>query len=183
MKDQAKPAIVPGMDIFDVPYEYIDRGFRYYVGSKGVGGYTQRPDDQGWYHFFYCKPSGRGARSDPTEYKYVPRTVGKRRKRKHAEQRAFELSTGTKTERVVKPKVEHPPGTGYCMSCKEHRLMLDPQTTKAKNGRVVIRGHCVCGTTMQKFGKFIDCPECGENREAASDDYICKTCREEVNAV
>jgi DNA topoisomerase-1 len=43
--------------------------------------------------------------------------------------------------------------TGYCLKCKEHRVMVDPQPEWAANGSPATRGTCaVCGTNMYKRG-------------------------------
>ena len=39
-----------------------------------------------------------------------------------------------------------------CLKCKEKKTMKDPQKTKTKNGRTMIKGTCPdCGTTMCLF--------------------------------
>jgi hypothetical protein len=41
---------------------------------------------------------------------------------------------------------------GYCVKCKESRMMNNSKETKTKNGRLMMKGVCpVCGTTMCKF--------------------------------
>lgn len=36
-----------------------------------------------------------------------------------------------------------------CMKCGEKKIMVDPQKTKTKNNRTMIKGKCPdCGTTM-----------------------------------
>ncbi len=43
--------------------------------------------------------------------------------------------------------------TGYCMKCKTHREIKDPQQITMKNGRPAAQGNCqVCGTKIFKIG-------------------------------
>jgi DNA topoisomerase I len=43
---------------------------------------------------------------------------------------------------------------GYCLKCKEKRLMLNPQAEWAANGSPATRGECpVCGTTIYRRGQ------------------------------
>lgn len=184
MKDQRIPAIIPGNmpELYGYPWVFDDRGFRYYVGSKGVGMYTTNSDGQGWYHFGYLKPVGEGARRGQAEnYHWVERTAGRRRKRKDAEDRAFHLSNGSTAVKVEKKQVDTPDGYGYCVKCREHHRIMNPEIDEAKNGRTIIKGTCIqCGTRIQKFGKLIDCPECNERKESSANDYICKECRSRI---
>ncbi len=42
---------------------------------------------------------------------------------------------------------------GYCLKCKEKRIMLDPKAEWAANGTPATRGKCpVCDTNMYKRG-------------------------------
>ena len=42
---------------------------------------------------------------------------------------------------------------GYCLKCKEHRIVKDPKPERATNGSPATRGTCtVCGTNMYKRG-------------------------------
>ncbi len=51
----------------------------------------------------------------------------------------------------VKPEGEI---QGYCVKCKESRVMTNVEMTRTKNGRAMAKGKCpVCGTTMTKFMK------------------------------
>ena len=44
--------------------------------------------------------------------------------------------------------------TGYCLKCREHREIRDPQAVTMKNGRLATRGSCgECGTTMFRIGR------------------------------
>lgn len=152
----------------------------YYKGVKGCGGWTTKPDRDGWFHAFYLKPSGPGARAGKAQaYTFVPRTDTRRRKRKDAEERAFQLAM--ERRRVIAPKappVVNPPGTGYCMSCKEKVAMQNVRSSLTDKGRQIILGACPnCLCRIQKFGKVAECPECMDVKEMGADDYICKECR------
>jgi len=42
----------------------------------------------------------------------------------------------------------------YCMSCRQHVIMEDPQPVWTKRGAPGTRGHCdICGTTVFRMGK------------------------------
>ena len=41
---------------------------------------------------------------------------------------------------------------GYCVKCKEKRVMTDAKKVTMKNGRAAMKGKCqVCGTGMYKI--------------------------------
>lgn len=41
----------------------------------------------------------------------------------------------------------------YCVKCKAHREMKDPEPYTMKNGKPATKGTCpVCGTKMNKIG-------------------------------
>lgn len=168
-----------------IPNELWNRGVRYYEGTKGVGCWTVREDKEGWYYSFFLKPTGTGARQGQADkFTYVPRLTTKRRKRSACKARSENLAYGKSVTRGItaKPKPNNPPGTGYCMSEKKHVLMTDMEEVTAKNGRTMLAGKCPdCGCKIQKYGRLIDCPECGQHREASANDYICKACRLESN--
>lgn len=43
---------------------------------------------------------------------------------------------------------------GYCVKCKEKRVMKDTKKIKTKNGRNALSGVCTkCGTKMMRFTK------------------------------
>jgi hypothetical protein len=45
--------------------------------------------------------------------------------------------------------------TGYCLSCRERRTILDPRAAETKTGRRAIRGRCeVCGSQVFRLGHF-----------------------------
>jgi hypothetical protein len=167
------------MEIHDVPFS----DYRYFKGASAVAGWTVKPDDEDYYHYFYCKPVGPGARSgQATIFQYVPRLSGRRKKRIACKRIAYKLVYGYDYV-PVKEKVAkaNQPGSGYCMKEKKTVIIVEPEIVEAKNGRMMIRGKCPdCGTVIQKYGKLIDCPECGNYREARSDDYICLWCRKDA---
>ena len=42
----------------------------------------------------------------------------------------------------------------YCLKCRAHREIQDPQSVTLKNGRPATRGKCsVCGGTVFRIGK------------------------------
>ena len=42
---------------------------------------------------------------------------------------------------------------GYCLKCRAHREMQEPEEVTLKNGRLATRGKCgECGTTMFRMG-------------------------------
>jgi hypothetical protein len=42
----------------------------------------------------------------------------------------------------------------YCLKCRAHRDINDPQEVSLKNGRTATRGKCsVCGSTVFRIGK------------------------------
>jgi len=44
---------------------------------------------------------------------------------------------------------------GFCMKCREQKVMKDAKQTKMKNGRDAVKGVCpTCGTGMFKIGKM-----------------------------
>lgn len=168
-------------EIVGVPPRFNSR-WRYYSGPAGIGGYTTKPDADGWFWSFWCKPVGRGARAgQAVRWRYVERMTAKRRHRKDAESRSYNLSQGLPVTEGVrrKPKPQNnPPGTGYCMKEKKTVLMLNMRAVQAKNGRSMIQGECPdCGQIIHKYGKLAECPECGKMAEMAASDYICKVCR------
>lgn len=167
-------------DIRGIPYEYSR--WRYWVGPAGVGGWTTKPDDDGWFYSFWCKPVGKGARTgDAVAWEYVARMTSKRRRRKAAEARSYNLAHGRPgtagVKRAKKPEGNQS-GTGYCMREKKTVVMLNVRQVEAKNKRLMIAGECPdCGLTLHKYGKIAHCPECDQMKEMASSDYICKDCR------
>lgn len=43
---------------------------------------------------------------------------------------------------------------GYCMKCREERMIADAKEVRMKNGRPATEGKCpVCGTRMYRLGK------------------------------
>ena len=43
--------------------------------------------------------------------------------------------------------------SGYCLKCRAHREMQEPEEVTLKNGRLASRGKCgECGTTMFRMG-------------------------------
>lgn len=58
---------------------------------------------------------------------------------------------------------EHAPANaieGYCVRCKAHRSIVDPQFEAAKNGRPMARGTCsICGARMVRFLKEDEVPD------------------------
>lgn len=43
--------------------------------------------------------------------------------------------------------------SGYCMKCRAHREMQEPEEVTLKNGRLATRGKCgECGATMFRMG-------------------------------
>lgn len=168
------------MEIRNVPYAK----WRYWRDDRAIAGWTTQPDKDGYYHYFYCKPVGTGARKGkPTTFEYVPRLDGRRRQRVACRKIAYKMVFGHDYEppKEKPAKTPNPPGTGYCMAEKKRVVIKDPQVIEAKNGRKMIQGKCPdCGCKIQKYGKIIDCPECGQHREAKADDYICAWCRIEA---
>lgn len=170
------------MEIKNVPFGK----YRFYEGPKGIGGWTTKPDNDGWYFSFFCKRAGKGARAGGgTHFEYVPRLTTKRRIKQKCIDRSHNLAygepitAGIRTAGKGNPSGLTAPGTGYCMAEKKSVIVKDPVMIRAKNDRVMIQGTCPdCGCKIQKYGKIIECPECGESREAKSDDYICRWCRE-----
>lgn len=156
--------------------------WKYFPGPNGLGGFTIQPDKDGWFYSFYCKPVGRGARKgEAKKFQYIERMTSKRRRRLAAENRSYNLAHGLAiTDGVKKQKKSegNPPGAGYCMSEKKQVIMKDLKQVRSKSGRKMIRGTCPdCSQVIHKFGNLIECPECGQTREIASNDYICKACR------
>jgi len=42
----------------------------------------------------------------------------------------------------------------YCLKCREHREIKDPEAVTLKNGRPATKGKCsVCGSTVFRIGK------------------------------
>lgn len=169
-------------DLNGVPY----RNYRWVQGEHGVGGWTYEADDKGWYYSFFCKPAGPGARKGTADtYVYVPRLTSKRRKKSDARNRSINLANGkpiTKGVKVRPPKF-NPPGTGYCMAEKKPVTVYPWRVIIATNGREMLQGVCPdCGCKIQKYGKLVDCPECGRHAEGSTGDYLCKACRMEADA-
>ena len=49
---------------------------------------------------------------------------------------------------------EGTPVKGYCMKCREERMIADAREVRMKNGRPATEGKCpVCGTRMYRLGK------------------------------
>lgn len=45
--------------------------------------------------------------------------------------------------------------TAYCLGCKAHRNIKDPEQVRMKNGRSSVRGRCVvCGRKVFRMGKM-----------------------------
>lgn len=169
-------------EIKGVPLEF-ERWWRYWEGPCGIGGFTTKPDADGWYYSFWCKPTGKGARNGTaTKFTYVPRTLGKRRRSRAVQDRSYNYAHGlpgtTGVKKAKKPKENNPPGTGYCMKEKKSVIMQNMRSVTAKNCREMIAGHCPdCGTLIHKYGRVALCPGCDKMSEMSTDDYICKTCR------
>ena len=71
----------------------------------------------------------------------------------------IESEAGGTLERIVdaelqaEPIAPKPIVEGYCVKCKETRVMLDPYQITMKNGRPAVKGKCtVCSATMFKIG-------------------------------
>jgi hypothetical protein len=177
------------LDIRNVPWEYRNEyGWRYYKGVSGIGGYTVKRDPDGWFYSFFCKRAGKNARDEtkrPEYYVYVPRLTGKRRGKKAVMQRSRNLAYGQdfSSHPIEEPKAsEKRPGTGYCMKQKKTVFVDFNEEITAKNGRKMIRGSCPeCATKIQKYGTLVQCGNCGNYREAKTDDYLCRWCREEID--
>lgn len=171
-----------GIEFVGIP-EKFDHYWSYWEGPNGLGGFTTRADSDGWFYSFWCKPTGKGARNGTaTKFKYVPRTLSKRRTSKAVQNRSINLAQGLAitdgVKKAKKPKESNPPGTGYCMKEKKSVIMDDVRTVEAKNGRTMIQGQCPdCGTLIHKYGKVAHCPECDTLSEMSANDYICKACR------
>lgn len=169
-----------GVYIHGVPFGE----WNYYLFNKGIGGWTKYPknyEDNGPYYSFYLKPCGRGSRSGASrQYVYVPRSTGQRQSKKACKLRSYNLAMGLpiSTGVVSKPKIEHPPGSGYCLVCKQIVHLAGLQDYTASTGRSMISGTCpYCLTNIKKYGRLIECPECNKHSEGQSDDYLCKACR------
>src|SRR5205823_10673077 len=142
---------------------------RYYKGVEGIGGYTVKRDDEGWFYSFFCKRAGRNARDRtkrPEYYEYVPSKTSKRRGKKDVMMRSRNLAYGRDLTSHI--SVEEPrgsqklPGTGYCMKQKKTVFVDFDEEFIAKGGRTMIRGTCPeCGTNIQKYGHLVECAECG----------------------
>ena len=45
--------------------------------------------------------------------------------------------------------------TAYCLGCKAHREIKNPEQVRMKNGRSSVRGECVmCGRKVFRMGKM-----------------------------
>lgn len=164
-----------------VPWKY-DQSAEYILGTAGVGGYTTKADTHGYYFSFFLRPEGKGSRSgNPEKYLYVPRSEGKRKSRKASRIRAERLANGERLTQP-KPKPVRLPDTAWCTKERKTVSVKWEEMTTTESGRTMIHGACeFCGHAVQRFGKIIDCPSCGQTREARSDDYICRSCREETD--
>ena len=188
---ESDPGILLGMTYMNgdldhckgIPLVLYRLHFRWYEGPKGIGVYSSKPDAQGNFISFHCRPAGAGARKHPeycAYYKYVARTLSGRKKKKAAIDRAYRFAYG-KSRRPLEEKKpsQGGAGVGYCMAEKKHVVMKYVSQVEAANGRKMIAGICPdCGTKVQKYGKLLDCPECGQRAEGKADDYICRACRE-----
>lgn len=163
------------------------RWVRWYKGPKGVGAYSVKPDSEGNYKVWYAKPIGIGARQGNAKmYKIVDRFTTTRKSKAKAIDRAYTLAFGgtRRPERAVtqKPSVIGS-GDAYCLRQKKHVSGVKWQQKQTKNGRAMLVAECpecqAMGlvTKLTKFGRLIDCPECGEHKEGRANDYICVECR------
>lgn len=167
----------------DVPEWLFNLDLVWYDGPKGMAGYTTIVDNEGYYWSFHCRPAGKNARLNVAyaeSHKFVERTLSKRRGKRASSARAYKFAYGKPRGTLQERKVaQGGPGIGYCMREKKHVVIQKPEQIKTENGRDMIQGVCPnCECKVQKYGKLINCPECGKNREAKADDYICRHCRE-----
>lgn len=155
-------------------------------GPRGVGCYTTEPVNGEYYSFFFRR-AGTGARGDtyyPEYYVYVERKTSTRKSKKAAKLRAKNMAHGRPLSEGKTPRRKAPMGMARCPKEKKFvvptNVSQKPYDLKGQT-RYIILGECPdCGTGVQKFGRLIDCPECGQIREGRPDDYICLWCREEV---
>lgn len=155
-------------------------GTRNWEGPKGLAGYTTERDKDGYFHSFWCYPSGPGARTGSfLDYTYTESKHVAHKSRARARERAWRLFSGEKP--VKKAPANRKNLEGYCTKEKKVVKIANPKNVIVKvrkSERNAIRGECPnCGTKIQKFGAVVDCPECGQMAEATKDDYICKACR------
>ncbi len=165
----------------------IQLGYRYYRGFRGVGMYSVKADPKRGYLVRYYRPSGKGARGRrPKEYVLVERLSTQRKSKSLAMDRAFAMAHGgsrrAKLMESPKPPADNPSMTAYCLKEKKHVRVSDWDQTTTRNGRSILVAYCPnCATKVSKLGRLIDCPECGESKPVAKDDYICKDCRANAN--
>lgn len=44
---------------------------------------------------------------------------------------------------------------GYCVKCREKRVLTDPRPVTVKNGKPALLGKCgTCGANLYRFGNF-----------------------------
>lgn len=178
---------------YKIDYVLSGYGYKSFDGPKGIGFYTLRACD-GFYYVFYARPSGPGLRTGnwAHEYTLVTRLTTRRKSKKSAINRAYQLAHGKSRQPLEpsKPKAENHPNTGYCLHCKIHVIVETWHQVFSSSGRAMLEAWCTnCdklennnGTRITKFGVLIDCPQCEKMQPESKGDYLCKVCRWEENA-
>lgn len=167
--------------------------WKYYRGPLGVGIYTvDHIDTEGNYGVYFFKRVP-GSRKLGTSLSFV-RVENKdttRKSKSKAMDRAYALAYGR--ERRIEPEQKatfivdshgDAKATTNAFCVKERKKVFVPWEKwrqVERNGRAVIITSCPdCHTRIQRYGRLIDCPNCGKTRPAATTDYICVECRESL---
>jgi hypothetical protein len=170
------------LHLSDQPHEMTLGWWKYFKGPKGVAVYMSRPNTVGSYNVYFFRAAGKGKKSGtPEMYKRVTRLDTQRKTKGKAMNRAYIMAYGRErkpSKGLTLPAVNSPM-TAYCMKEKKHVEVESWQQITAKNGRLMLQSVCpTCSTKVSKYGKLIDCPECGKTNPVKPNDYLCAVCRE-----
>lgn len=169
-----------------------DGRWKYYRGPLGVGVYTvDHIDVEGNYgvYFFKRVPGSRKlgtslsfvrVESKDTTRKSKSKAIDRAYKLAHGKDRYHSAPVEQMAEDLHAAREVTAQTNAYCV--KQRKKVFVPAWTQSRHkGRSIIFAACPeCGTRIQRYGRLIDCPECGQTREARTDDYVCRVCRDNM---